>query len=34
MRMKRTSIVIDEKLVKAGLKVTGLRTNTNVIKIK
>jgi Arc/MetJ family transcription regulator len=29
--MKCTSIVIDEKLIKAGLKVTGLRTHSALV---
>lgn len=29
--MKRTTIVVDEKLVKAGLKVTGLKTQRDLI---
>jgi Arc/MetJ family transcription regulator len=29
--MKRTSIVIDEKLIKAGLKLTGLKTSMPLV---
>jgi Arc/MetJ family transcription regulator len=30
-KMKRTNIVIDEKLVEKGKKVTGLKTNKSVV---